>query len=142
MRVQKAVITAFISLVLSLAASGARAQGQGTSVVPITLSAVQHVGSEAIDVSGTFEPHRPLSITLVSTISRDLPDVVLSRTIVVPDVGGAFSVTLPIAPGFTRGSVITVFASPLSGGPAARATYRPDFPNVGTPFDEEQKSIR
>jgi hypothetical protein len=136
MQVHKAVITACVSLAFAFATAGnARAQGEGTSLGPIAVA--RHAGAEAIDVSGTAPAGRALSITLVSTPNKDLPDVVISRTVVVPNANGAYATTLSIAPGFMHGSVITVIASPLTGGPAVRATYPIDWPIFSTPLDKD-----
>jgi hypothetical protein len=136
MQVHKAVITAFIGLgIASGTAGNACAQGEGTSLGPIAVA--RHAGAEAIDVSGTAPAGRALSITLVSTPNKDLPDVVISRTVVVPNANGAYAATLSIAPGFMRGSVITVIASPLTGGPAVRVPYQVDWPVFSTPLDND-----
>jgi hypothetical protein len=136
MQVHKAVITAWISLAFAFVAAGnARAQGEGTSLGPIVVA--RHAGAEAIDVSGTAPAGRALSITVISTPNKDLPDVVISRTVVVPNANGAYAVTLSIAPGFMRGSVITVIASPLMGGSAIRASYTVDWPVFSTPLDKD-----
>jgi hypothetical protein len=136
MQVHKAVITACVSLAIAFVAAGnARAQGEGTSLGPIAVA--RHAGAEAIDVSGTAPAGRALSITVISTPNKDLPDVVISRSLVVPNANGAYSATLSIAPAFMRGSVITVIASPLTGGPAVRVTYPVDWPVFSTPLDKD-----
>ncbi len=143
MRLRNLILPMCIILAATLAVSlGARAAGEAAQAGAIALSVAPHLGAEAIDVSGTGPPGRPLTITLLSTFSRDLPDVVLSRTSVVPNASGAFSATISIAPGFTRGSLITISASSFAGGPSARAQYRPDWPNHVVPLDEYPPSIR
>lgn len=109
-----------------------------------SLTVAPHVGSESIDVSGRGSPSQAFTITLVSTFSFDVPDVVLSRTTVVADAGGAFSAVISIAPGFTRGSAITVYATTPEGASAAAARYLPDAPNRGVtvPFDQVPKAVR
>jgi hypothetical protein len=104
----------------------------------------QHPRSVAIDVSGHGTPGDALTITLVSTIDIDIPDVVLSRHWITVDHNGAFAATVSIAPGFTRGSIITVYVTSRSSSTAATATYLPDSPNQGVviPLDQVPRSVR
>ena len=135
-------ITAFA--LMALTPIGALA---ATSVLPnatASLTVAPHIGSESIDVSGHGFPSHALTITLVSTFSYDVPDVVLSRTIVVTDADGAFSAVISIASGFTRGSAITVYATTPAGASATAARYFPDAPNRGVvvPLDQVPKAVR
>jgi hypothetical protein len=90
-----------------------------------------HTGAEAIDVSGQATAGSVVTVTLVSTFSVDLPDVVLSRSYIDADARGSYSATLSIAPGFTRGTFITVLATTTDGGPTLKARYFVDAPNHG-----------
>ena len=85
-----------------------------------------------------------LTITLVSTFDLDIPDVVLSRHWITVDRNGAFAATVSIAPGFTRGSIITVYVMSHNSATAASAKYLPDSPNRGVviPLDEVPRSVR
>jgi uncharacterized lipoprotein YbaY len=97
-----------------------------------------HAGSQSIDVTGSGPANGTVTVTVVSTISRDIPDVVLSRKLVKPNADGSFSAILPIAPGFTPGSIITVYAASSAGGPAMRAQYSPEAPNRGVTVQLDQ----
>ena len=101
-------------------------------------------GAEAIRVSGQGPASQPITITLVSTIDLDIPNIVLSRTSLKADTSGTFSTAISIAPGFTRGSIITVYVTSPSSNSAASARYLPDSPNSGVaiPLDALPRSIR
>jgi hypothetical protein len=73
-----------------------------------------------------------------------MPDVVLSRTPLKADATGAFSAAISIAPGFTRGSFITVYVTSPNSGYAASARYLPDSPNRGVdiPLDVMPRAVR
>ena len=103
-----------------------------------------HPGSEAIDVSGYGPSNQSVKITLLSTVSIDVPDAVLSRTIVGTNGDGVFTATISIAPGFTRGSIITVYAVPEAGSTAAKVRFDPDAPNrsIVVPLDQIPRSVR
>ncbi len=113
------------------AVSGPLAQAQDATTRPdgaITLFVNPVAGAEA-------PPGRAVQITLQATFSRDVPDVVLSRQTVLPDGRGTFAATVPIAPGFFRGSIITVVAMTPPSGPWASARYMVGAPNVTVPPD-------
>jgi len=120
------------------AVSGPLAQAQNGTAPPggaITLYVNPVVGAEALAVFGTAPPGRAVQITLQSTFSRDMPDVVLTRQTVLPDGNGTFTAIVPIAPGFFRGSIITVVAATPPSGPSTSARYMVGAPNVTVPPD-------
>ncbi len=71
-------------------------------------------GREAIAIDGVGPAQVPVTLTLRSTIDSDLPITLLSRTNIVVGDDGRFHVVVPIAPGFWRGSTVTVDATSLS----------------------------
>ena len=75
-----------------------------------------------------------MTLTLVGTISRDLPDVLLQRITVQTD--GTFHATLAVAPMMPRGSFVTVTATSLPGvAPAsARVTIAWPHPDIDSPI--------
>jgi hypothetical protein len=103
-----------------------------------------HLGAEAMDVSGRSTSSDALTITLVSTIDRDVPDVVLSRTNLVTGPDGTYSAVISTAPASTRGSIITVYVSSAGRGPAVTARFLPDAPNRGVviPYDDIPREDR
>jgi hypothetical protein len=111
---------------------------------PVSLLVAPHAGAEAVDVSGRAPAGTDLTITLVSTIDVDLPDVVLNRKTLVTGPDGTFAAVMSIAPGYTRGSIITVFATSSDGGPAVTARYVVNAPNRGVPIplDDIPRNVR
>lgn len=127
------------------AASSPLAQAPDSTTRPggaITLFVTPIVGAEALAVSGTAPAGRAVQITLQATFSREIPDVVLSRQTVLPDGRGTFAATVPIAPGFFRGSVVTVIATTPPSGPSASARYTVGAPNVTVPPDNSPHSVQ
>jgi len=125
------------------ATEGAR-PGPATSFAPasgsLTLSAHQAAGRDAILVDGTAPASMPVTLTLVGSISRDLPDVLIGRITIQSD--RAFHATLPVATAMPRGSFVTVTATALPGvAPAsARVTIGAPNPAIDSDrFDHLQK---
>lgn len=86
-------------------------------------------GQEAVIVTGNGPVSAPLTLTLLSTVSPDIPDIILSRHDLVIDRSGAFSATISIAPDFLRGSTLTVRATSLDGVTPAQAHLLVGPPN-------------
>jgi hypothetical protein len=97
----------------------------------------QTAGSEALTVSGHASAGTPVTITLLATISPDLPTVVVSRHDVQPDANGQFQAVIPTAPDYLRGSLLRVVATSAGSVPAS-ATAIVGQPNAGVtvPFDK------
>lgn len=97
----------------------------------LTLSATPSHGSEAVAISGKVAPAAlPVTLTLWSTISRDLPTVIVNRQVVRPNTNGDFQTTMSIAPSFFRGSLLRVVAS-VPGIAPATAEVTVHEPNAG-----------
>ncbi|HKU68974.1 MAG TPA: hypothetical protein VJP85_14470, partial [Candidatus Baltobacteraceae bacterium] len=91
------------------ASSGARsAEAPATASGPITVDARQLQGSEAVSVNGRAPSGAPVTLTLLATISPDLPTVVVSRHDVQPDANGQFAAVISIASDYLRGSILRV----------------------------------
>ena len=105
---------------------------------PITLSVRPQPGVDALAVSGRAPSGAPVTITLLATISSDLPTVVLSRHDVQPDSSGQFQAIIPTASDYLRGTIIRVLATSVAGTTPASATVTLDAPNAGVtvPFDK------
>lgn len=86
-------------------------------------------GSEAVTVNGQAPPGAPVTLTLLATISSDLPTIPVSRHDVQPDVNGRFSVTLPIASDYYHASLLRVVATSTFGVTPATAQIYVDAPN-------------
>ncbi|GAC1656917.1 MAG: hypothetical protein NVS9B12_08800 [Vulcanimicrobiaceae bacterium] len=70
-------------------------------------------GQEALFVSGSGPQSAPVTLTLLATVSREIPDVILSRDDLITGRDGKFSATLWIAPDFMRDTILTVRATSL-----------------------------
>lgn len=104
---------------------------------PISVDVRQAAGSDALSVSGRASAGAPVTITLLATISPDLPTVVVSRHDVQSDANGQFQAVIPTAPDYLRGSILRVVATSAGSVPAS-ATVLVGAPNAGVtvPFDK------
>lgn len=95
-------------------------------------------GDEAVTINGQAPAGAPVTLTLLATISSDLPTVVVSRHDVQPDVNGRFSATVPIASDYTRGSILRVLATSAPGVTPATAQVYVGPPNgaMTLPLDQ------
>lgn len=104
----------------------------------VSLTAQPAAGSEAISVSGTAPPGSPVTVTLLATISQDIPTIVVSRNVVLPDSSGNYQARIPIAAAYERGTILRVFAT--SGGQTSAAvqlTVGPPNGGVAVPLEQE-----
>lgn len=107
--------------------------GQSPASGTIAISARQHSGAQAIDVTGTAPPGTSVDITAQATISIDLPVVFLNSMSVVADPSGAFSVTIPIAPDYVPGTEILILAQAPGTAPGT-ASFVVGAPSNGPPI--------
>ena len=105
------------------------AQQPATGAITIDVHPVP--GSEAVAVTGHAPPSAPVTITLLATISSDLPTVVVSRHDTQPDVNGNFQATISIAPNFVRNTYLRVLATSAAGSTPASAQITVGPPNAG-----------
>jgi len=115
------------------ATEGARTGSASTPAIASgTLSITAHMaaGRDAIVVDGMAPASVPVTLTLVGSISRDIPDVLLRRVTLQTD--GTFHATITVAPAMPRGSYVTVTATSLPGvSPAsARVVITPPNPTI------------
>jgi hypothetical protein len=105
----------------------------------LTLTARPANGRAGIVVDGTAPASVPVTLTLIATISRDIPDIVIRRVTLATD--GTFHATLDVAPYVPEGSALTVTATSLPGiTPAfAHLTAVPPHPQLDTRFDHLPK---
>jgi hypothetical protein len=123
----------------------APAAARGTDGVPpanphgaISLEARFLPGREAFLASGSAPASTPIDLTVVGTESRDIPDVLISRTQITSDPSGHFSVIIPVAPNYFRGTILTVVASAVAGVTTARIQLIVGAPNDGVSVPAEQ----
>jgi hypothetical protein len=88
-------------------------------------------GAEALIVSGQAPPSAPVMITLLATLSSELPNIVLSRHNLETGPDGRFQAIVPIAPDYVRDSFIRVLATSSPGVISASAQLLVHPPNEG-----------
>lgn len=121
-----------------------RAELAGTSDAPahaaLTLEARQLQGAEALSVTGNAPAGSQVTITLLATVSQDIPTIVVSRHNVVSDATGRFGAVIPIASAYERGTLLNVLATSVSGVTPAQAQLITGAPNEGVsvPLDSIQ----
>jgi hypothetical protein len=103
------------------------AQPFGTIVLNVT---PLH-GTEALLVSGSAPPSAPVLVTLLATLSSELPNVLLSRHDLTAGPDGKFQAIVPIAPDYMRGSLIHVVATSTPGVTSASTQLLVHEPNAG-----------
>ena len=104
------------------------------------LQTVQLPGSSSVSVDGKAPANLPITLTLVGSMSKDIPDVVLSRHRVVSNADGRFTTSVSVAPGYFAGTVYTLVASSLPGIAPATARLSLKAPNaqLSVPADTPQ----
>ena len=88
-------------------------------------------GAEALLVTGVAPPSAPVRITLLATLSSDIPDVLVSRHDLAADPDGKFQAIVPIGPDYTRDTFLHVLATSGPGVTPASAQITVDAPNAG-----------
>ncbi|GAC1395347.1 MAG: hypothetical protein NVS3B17_15420 [Vulcanimicrobiaceae bacterium] len=108
------------------------------------LTVAQIPGQQEIAVGGKAPANLPITLTLVGTFSKELPDVVLSRRIVTTDTNGTFKSDVSLASGYYRGAILTLVASSVAGIESATSQFEAKAPNaaVSVPADRLPRSIR
>ena len=116
-------------------ARGETAAGNTTVIPELQGIIVLHVqplkGQEALLVTGEAPPSAPVRITLLATLSSDLPNVLLSRSDLTSSPTGTFQAIVPIASDYFRSSFIHVLATSVPGVTSASAQILVDAPNAG-----------
>jgi len=109
------------------------AQIQGT----ILLTVVPLKGAEALLVTGQAPPAVPVRITLLATLSSDIPNVLLSRHDLTAGPDGKFQAIVPIAPDYMKGTFLHVLATSVPGVVSASTQLVVDAPNAGVKVPAE-----
>jgi hypothetical protein len=97
----------------------------------LTLTVGPAPGKMALTVEGRAPAYAQVTIVLKGTLSKDLPDVFLTRRDITADEGGRFSTIVSIAPEFWRGSLVTISANSAETASTATAHFTVDLPNPG-----------
>jgi hypothetical protein len=117
---------------------------QPAAVGAVSLDVRQLLGSYDLTVAGKAPPSVPVTLALIGTFSRSLPDVLISRSEVSSDLDGRFQAIVSIAPGFFSGGILTLVATSLPGVTRASAQIIVKEPNwkVTVPGDDLPKAMR
>jgi hypothetical protein len=97
----------------------------------IVLNVTPLQGAEALLVTGSAPPEAPVMVTLLATLSSELPNVLLSRHILTAGPDGKFQAIVPIAPDYMRDSLIHVLATSSPGVISASTQLLVHAPNYG-----------
>jgi multisubunit Na+/H+ antiporter MnhB subunit len=110
----------------------------------LTVGAIPTNVADSVVVSGTGPANAPLTITLRADISRDIPRVLLSRTKLVTDAAGKYSVEIPTAPLHLQNSVVLVSATSAPGVAEAHTSFVLGGPNpkMAQPVDDLPRDFR
>jgi hypothetical protein len=94
-------------------------------------------GAEAVLITGTAPAGAPVLITLLGTISSDIPNVLISRHDLTAGLDGKFQAVLPIGPDYYRNTFLRVLATSGPNVTSASAQILIGAPNNGAnvPFD-------
>jgi hypothetical protein len=103
----------------------------------IALNATQLTGAEAVLVTGLAPPSIPVMITLLATLSPELPNVLVSRQTTEAGPDGKFQAIVPIGPDYMRDTFIHVLATSLPGVVSASAQLLVKAPNEGLTIPAE-----
>jgi hypothetical protein len=123
--------------------SSPRLPGRASGAVSV-LSVTQEPGAFRVLVDGKAPANLPITITLVQTPSKWLPDVVLSRSNTATDADGRFHADLSVAPGWYTGSIISVIVSSVPGVTtrSAQIVMKSPNDNVTVPSDQIPREDR
>jgi len=105
--------------------------GVAELVGTIVLNVTPLQGAEALLVTGSAPPQAPVRVTLLATLSSDLPNVLLSRHDLTAGPDGKFQAIVPIASDYMRDTFIHVLATSLPGVTSASAQLLVHAPNEG-----------
>jgi hypothetical protein len=140
-----ALVTAVATTAPSLAATraaGPEKVAAAPAAAAVSLDLHQVPGSYRIAVSGKAPASTPVVLTLLGTVSSDLPDLVLNRRFIVSDAAGNFNVVVSPAGDYFTNGLLTLVASSPSGATLAKSQIVLKAPNAGVsvPNEEELKS--
>ncbi|HEV3090504.1 MAG TPA: stalk domain-containing protein [Candidatus Cybelea sp.] len=111
------------------------AAGETHGTIALNVAPLQ--GAEALLITGQAPPSVPVMITLLATLSSDLPNVLLSRHNLTAGPDGKFQAIVPIAPDYLRDSIIHVLATSTPGVISASAQLLVHAPNNGVKVPAE-----
>ena len=89
---------------------------------PVEVSAVS--GASAVRISGTVVGTQQLQAVVYADFAPELPIVLLNRRPLVTDAAGHFEATIPIAPAYFNGTIISVIVQTTTGVFIGRGSLR------------------
>jgi hypothetical protein len=110
-----------------------RASSPGTAEIHGSIALEVHplVGQDALLIKGQAPPSAPIMITLLAILSKDIPNVVVSRHNIEADSDGRFQAIIPIGPDYVADSYLRVIATSGPGVTEAVAQVTIAPPNAG-----------
>lgn len=144
MNLSTALALALFATTVSTAApsiAATRAAGPVPAFVALAPSLVlkQVPGSYHVAVSGRALASTPLFLTLLGTVSPDVPDVIVSRNRVVTDAAGNFKLEISPAGDYFREGLLTMVVTSPSGAILAKQQIVLKAPNFGVPVPNEER---
>jgi len=110
--------------------------GQASSSGPITISMRPIPGRDAIGVDGNASSNAAVTVAVIATFSRDVPDVTVNRLTVRADGSGHFYAIVPLAGDYVQGTPIRVTAySAGAASPTLSAVIGAPNPDFYSRFD-------
>lgn len=110
--------------------------GQASSAGPITISMRPIPGRDAIGVDGNASANAAVTIAVLATFERDVPDVTVNRMTVRADGNGHFYAIIPLAGDYVQGTPIRVTAySAGAASPTLSAIIGPPNLDSNSRFD-------
>jgi hypothetical protein len=97
----------------------------------IALEVHQLAGQSAVLIKGQAPPSAPVMITLLATLSSDIPNVLVSRHTIEAEPDGRFQVIVPFGPDYVSDSYLRVIATSGPGVTEASAQVTIAPPNAG-----------
>jgi hypothetical protein len=113
----------------ALVASATLSNAASAADVPVNVSTA--IGPRAVRVVGTVAGAQRLRAVLYATFSPDLPVVLLTQRTLATDGNGHFDATIPIAPAYLPGTIISVIVQSSTGiflGQGSVTITAPSFP--------------
>jgi hypothetical protein len=113
MRFSNAYSISTVAVLCALIPTGTRAADPPATRSAINVSAAAR--SDAVRVWGTISGAHQFQAVLYATFAPDVPIVLLSRQPLATDANGHFDATIPVAPAYFQGAIITVTVQTLAG---------------------------
>lgn len=104
----------------------------------IVMNVTQLKGAEALMITGQAPPSAPIRITLLATLSTELPDVLIGRHDITSAQDGTFQAIVPIGPDYIQQTFLHVTATSGPRVTPASAQILVDAPNAGVKVPWEQ----